>query len=146
MPEIVQMYDINTEKPTQAELTTVQGEIHNGEKASALDSSLAATKKIFDIYISSSLDRKSGSAKLSYAEASALRFDLAKELKMKQIGAEIIKEIKAEPYYDTGQKVVIPMDIGDAEFKVIIFFDQSNRKFKFGLEAMNGLAQKLESN
>jgi hypothetical protein len=71
---------------------------------------------------------------------------LAKELRAKPVGGEIIKEIKAEPYYDTGKQVILPTDTGDANFKIVLFFNEQTRQYKFQLEAANDTARQLEAN
>lgn len=146
MPESVPMYHIDKENSGQTELRPIQGEIEGGREVSKLSSVLASTEKAFGNYIAAVLEKKGGNGKLSSAEAAAVRFDLAKELRVKPVGGEIIKEIKAEPYYDTGKQLSLPTDTGDAKFKIIIFFNEETRQYKFRLEAVNDLAKQLEVN
>ena len=104
-------------------------------------SKIESKVSFFSNYINNEVAKKGG-AGLSSAEASVIRRDL----RNMQVGGEIIKEIKAADYYDTGKEVTIPMDIGDATFRVSVFRDTEQSKFKFQLEAVNDLARKLESN
>lgn len=95
----------------------------------------------FSNYIDGVVAKKGGSG-LSSNEARVVRKDLANM----QVGGEIIKEIKAADYYDTGKEITIPTDTGDATFKLAIYRDAEQSKFKFQLEAVNDLAKKLASN
>lgn len=149
MSETLSVQPNNAERRGGPEKSMVHGEIDRQRKEqgqSQLASTVESTLEIFNTYISSALKDKGTEKVLSRAEAATIRQDLAKELRAKPVGGEIIKEIKAELYYDTGKQVVLPTDTGDANFKIIIFFDEQNRKYKFRLEAINDSAQKLESN
>jgi hypothetical protein len=150
MSESVPMYRIDkTEMSGKIEPSVVQGEIH-ANKAEQGKTKLASTTEhavqIFNGYISSRLKEKGSGGTLSRAEAAIIRQDLAKELRAKPVGGEIIKEIKAEPYYDTGKQVILPTDTGDANFKIVLFFNEQTRQYKFQLEAVNDTARQLEAN
>lgn len=119
------------------------GEEHQNWKApSKLESAVKTKMAEFSAIIDNALKDKKEGAGLSPAEAEGVR----REILNVNVGGEMIRAIKADVQHDTGRTVTIPMDTGDATFKVSIFRDTEQSKFKFQLEAVNDLAKKLESN
>lgn len=115
------------------------GEINKNKEVGSTPVETAASN--FSAIIKEALEKKGG-AGLSPAEADGVR----KEILNMNVGGEIIKEIKAADYHDTGKSITIPMDAGDATFKLSIYRNTEQSKFKFQLEAVNDLAKRLESN
>lgn len=134
--------------PGKKESRVVHGEIdaNNAEQGKTeLASVTEHIVRIINGYISSRLEEGSGGV-LSRAEAAIIRQDLAKELQARPVGGKIIKEINAELYYDTEKQVILPIDTGDAQFKIVLFFNKQTRQYKFQLEAVNDIAKQLEAN
>ena len=129
------------EKSNPAKSEVVSGEIGEVKDKPKELSKVESKTAFFSSYINSEVAKKGGSG-LSSNEARVIRKDIASM----QVGGEIIKEIKAADYYDTGKEITIPTDTGDATFKLAIYRDTDEGKFKFQLEAVNDLAKKLESN
>ena len=107
-----------------------------------LESAVKTKMAEFSVIINGALKDKKDGAGLSPAEAEAVR----KEILGVNVGGDLIRGIKAEDHYDTKKIITIPMDTGDATFKLSVFRDPEQSKFKFQLEAVNDLAKRLESN